>query len=181
MSEQLLRDLDSHLNKTLDHVKMELASIRAGRATASLVEDVKVDAYETKMALKEVASITTPEPTLILVHPWDKSLVKAVEKAVANSGKGLTAVVDGDVLRISLPALSSDRREELAKLAREKGEEGQVALRNVRHEIMEALEKEELSEDEEKRMKKQVDEKVQQASENIKSLVDAKQKDILSL
>lgn len=181
MTENLLRDLNHHLTNTLEHLKLELSSIRTNRAHSSLVEEIKVEAYESKMSLKQLASITAPEPALIIIHPYDKSLVRSVEKAIGDSGKGLSAVVEGDILRINLPPLSADRRAELAKLAREKGEEAQVTLRHQRHEILEQFEGEHPSEDEEKRFKKLVDETIQKASGEVKLLVETKEKDILSL
>ena len=136
MSEIILRELDDKLSKTLEHLEIELSTIRANRAHPSLLEDIKVEAYETKMPLRQIATVTAPHATFLLIHPWDKALVRAVEKAVSLSGQGFSAVVEGDMLRVALPALSADRRTELSKLTREKGEHATIALRNVRHEAL---------------------------------------------
>lgn len=176
--EQLLRTLKEKSRKCSEHLEIELNGLRANRAHPSLVEEVKVDAYDGKLPLKQLASITAPEANLILVQVWDKSIVPNVEKAINNSGQGLSGSVEGDFLRIVLPPLSQDRRSELIKLAHRKGEEAQVSLRNVRHEVIEEMRQLKLSEDEEERFKKSVDEHVSEMSARMRELIDAKEQDI---
>ncbi len=179
--QEMLRELDKKVTATLEHLETELVGIRANRAQASLVADIKVLVYDTKMTLVQLASITTPEPDLILIQPWDKTIIKEIEKAINNSGKGISAQIDADVVRIKLPALSQDRRLELAKLARAKGEEANISLRNNRHEAQEALKALALSEDDEKLGKKQIDDQIQQATQQVKERVERKEADILTL
>lgn len=122
-------------------VKAELSGLRTGRASAALLDPVKVDAYGNVSPINQVGTISTPEPRMITVQVWDKGLVKAVDKAIRDAGLGLNPQSDGQLIRIPLPELNEERRKELVKLAHKYAEAGRIAVRNVRRDGMEALKK----------------------------------------
>jgi len=142
------------------HLKGELAQIRTGRAAPSLVSDLLVDAYGTKMMVKELAQITTPEPTVILISPWDKSIITNVVGGITKSNLGLNPVEDGEIIRIAIPPLSSERREQFIKQMHQVLEKYKVEVRQIRHEAVEDIKKKkeagEIGEDDEQRQKDEV-------------------------
>ncbi len=140
MSEAILANLKNRLEATIEVVKKDLSSVRTGRAKPSLVEEVKVEAYGTIMTLKELATITAPDTTLILIAPWDKGLVAAISSGIQKSGLNLQPIVDGDTVKISIPSLTEERRRELVKLVGQKLESGKVMVRQVRTEIKDEIE-----------------------------------------
>jgi ribosome recycling factor len=143
MSETILANLKSRLDQTIEVVKKDLSSVRTGRAKPSLVEDVKVEAYGTMMSIKELATITAPDTTLIVISPWDKGLVSAISSGIQKSGLNIQPIVDGDTVKISIPALTEERRLELVKLVSQKLESARVMIRGVRTEIKEEIEAQE--------------------------------------
>lgn len=122
------------------HFQSELNKIRTGRASVNLVDSVMVEAYGTRMHLQEVASISSPDPTLIVISPWDKSLMAAIEKGVHQAEIGLSPVVDSEVVRLPIPALTQEKRQELVKLVSKKLEEAKIMLRNARSEVKQLIE-----------------------------------------
>lgn len=145
MLEEVLEDAERRMKKTVDHVREDFSAIRTGRASASLLNRVNVNYYGQMTPLNQIASIATPEPTLLVVSPYDKSVIGDVEKAILQSDLGLTPVNDGNVVRLPIPKLTEERRKELTRLVRSKAEEGRVAIRNIRRDAIEdlrALEKE---------------------------------------
>ncbi len=154
-TEDILRELETRMKKTLDVVSKELAGIRTGRASPSLVENVVVDYHGVPTPLKQMATISAPEARLILVQPWDKTAVGMVDKGIRKADLGFNPTSDGNVLRIAIPPLSEERRTEMTKLVKKRVEEGKIALRNIRRDGVEHLrvmEKEKkISQDEEKR------------------------------
>ena len=140
MSDVILANLKSRLDQAIEVVKKDLSTVRTGRAKPSIVEEVKVEAYGTYMSLRELATISAPDPSLITISPWDKSLVGAVAAGVNKAGLNLNAVVDGDVIKIAIPALTQERREELVKLVHQKIESGKVMIRQIRTEVKEEIE-----------------------------------------
>jgi ribosome recycling factor len=139
------------MNLSVKHFERELVTIRTGRASTSLVDHVKVECYGQMMSLKELATVSAPDARLITIQPWDKSLIVAIEKAIQNSDIGITPANDGTVIRLQLPQMSSERRDELVKILSKKTEESRVGVRNVRKEfhnqIREAERKSTVSED----------------------------------
>ncbi|MGH6872009.1 MAG: ribosome recycling factor [Rhizomicrobium sp.] len=134
-------ELDRRMNGAVSTFKTELAGLRTGRASAGLLDPVKVDAYGSPMPVSQVGTVSTPEPRLLTVQVWDKSLVRAVDKAIRDAGLGLNPQTDGQLLRIPIPELNEERRKELVKLAHKYAEAARVAVRNVRRDGMEALKK----------------------------------------
>jgi ribosome recycling factor len=169
-----LAGLEKRMVGALDALKKEFGGLRTGRASASLLEPVVVDAYGSKMPLNQVGNINVPEPRMITVQVWDKGLVGAVDKAIRDAGLGLNPATDGQTVRVPLPALSEDRRNELKKIAHKYAELGRVAVRNVRRDGMELLKKlekdGELSKDDHRKMS----EKIQALTDqHIKKIDDA--------
>lgn len=140
MSDVILVNLKSRLDQAIEVVKKDLSTVRTGRAKPSIVEEVKVEAYGTYMSLRELATLSAPDPSLITISPWDKSLVGAVAAGVNKAGLNLNAVVDGDVIKIAIPPLTQERREELVKLVHQKIESGKVMTRQIRTEVKEEIE-----------------------------------------
>ena len=143
------------MDKTVEAVKREFATVRTGKATTALLDLVRVEAYGNEMPLTQVASVAAPEPKLLTVQPWDKTLLKAIEKAILASDLGLTPSNDGNLIRIPLPPLTEERRKELVKVIHKLAEEGRVAIRHARTETMGKIKKtEHVSEDEIKKAEK---------------------------
>lgn len=170
----LVKQARQSMDKAVDSVKREFATVRTGKATTSLLDLVKVEAYGNLMPLNQVASVSAPEPKLLTVQPWDKGLLKAIEKGIVISELGLTPSNDGNVIRIPLPPLTEERRKELAKVVHKFAEEGRVAVRHARTEaIGKAKKAEHVSEDEKKHVEKDLqklhDEKMKQIDEAMKS------------
>ncbi len=140
-------DLQRRMNGAIDVLRQEFTGLRTGRASASLVEPIMVLAYETEMPMNQVATVNVPEPRMISIQVWDKSQVRAVEKAIQNSGLGLNPIVDGQNLRIPIPELNEERRAELAKIAGKYAEQAKISVRNVRRDGMDKLKKLERSGD----------------------------------
>lgn len=141
MYKKVLLETKDKMHKTVDHLQHELAGIRTGKASASLVEDIKVDYYGTHTAMREIASITTPEPRLIVIQPWDQNAVAAIVKAIQTSSLGISPVDDGRVVRVPIPELTEERRKELDKHIKHMAEEARVAVRNTRRDENEKLKK----------------------------------------
>ena len=142
--EEILPQVEARMKKAIDALKHELASVRTGRAAPSLVEELEVDAYGAATPLVSLAAISAPEPRQIVIQPWDKGLIKAIEKAITNSDLGLAPNNDGNLIRLNIPALNEERRRDLVKLLHKKVEEGRVEIRTLRrhsHEEMKAKEK----------------------------------------
>ncbi|MGA7120632.1 MAG: ribosome recycling factor [Polyangiaceae bacterium] len=185
MINDLQKELASSVAKSHDALKRELTKLRAGRASAALLDGIKADYYGTPTPLAQMAHVNIPEPRLLMVKPWDRSMVKAVEKALRESDLGLNPQVDGDVVRIPLPPLTEERRKEFVKIARKYGEECKVAIRKARHDALDMLSTLETegqaSADEVERAKKKVEETIQDAVKQVDSMIANKEKDILEV
>jgi ribosome recycling factor len=136
-----LDELKSRMQKSITALKDELAGLRTGRASASLLEPVQVEAYGSRMPLNQVATVTVPEPRMLSVQVWDRSMAGAVEKAIRDSGLGLNPAAEGQIIRVPLPELNEERRRELTKVAHNYAEQARVAVRHVRRDGMDMLKK----------------------------------------
>lgn len=178
-------DLKRRMDGALESVRKEFGGLRTGRASASLLEPIKVDAYGSPTPINQVGTVSVPEPRMISVQIWDKGMVAAADKAIRNSGLGLNPVVEGQLLRIPIPPLNEERRAELAKLAGNYAENGRVAVRNVRRDGMEALKKMEkdgvISEDEHKSYADDVQKLTDGAIKNIDEALKKKQEEIMQV
>lgn len=172
----------SEFNKAIDFLKQDIAGLRTGRASTIMVEDVHVEAYGSRQPLKAVASISVSDAKTLVVDPWDKSLLAAVEKGLRDSGLGINPVNDGRLIRLCLPELTVERRQELIKVLHQKLENARVSIRKIREEIRdligEAEENKEISEDEKYRLQEDLDKMVKDFNEEIKQIGDKKEEEI---
>lgn len=176
-----LEDVKRRMQASAAALKSDLAGLRTGRASASLLDPIMVEAYGGKMPLREVGSISIPESRTISVQVWDKALVSSVDKAIRESNLGLNPSIDGQLLRINIPELTQERRQELVKAAHKYAEGARIAVRNVRRDGMDVLkkaEKEGMSEDEAARLSEQVQKATDDAIAEIDKILSAKEKDI---
>jgi ribosome recycling factor len=185
MIDDALDELGSAIDKTHTALKRELAKLRTGRAHPSLLESIRVECYDTTMPITQVATVSAPEARLLNVKVWDKTQVKAVEKAIIQSPLGLNPQTDGELIRVPLPILSEERRKELCKVARRHGEDCKVAIRKARHDAKDFLnslkDEKEVSEDDVVTAQKKVEEIVQKATGEVDEIVVRKEKEILEV
>ncbi len=183
MQDEILAELRDKMNKSINVLKRELSKIRTGRASTALLEDIMIECYDTEMPLKQVASISVPESRLILIQPWDKSIIGNIEKGILKSELGLTPVNDGKVIRVPIPPLTEERRKELVKLVKKVGEEIKVAIRNNRREANEMFKElkneKEISEDDYRRALNEVQKITDEFIEKVNKLVNEKEKEIM--
>jgi ribosome recycling factor len=133
-------DYLAHFDKVLAHTQQEMAALRTGRANVGMLDEVLVEAYGSKMHLNEIGSISAPDPTLLVISPWDKSLIAAVEKAIQAANLNLNPVVDGEVVKVPVPSLTQERREEMIKILHQKAESGRVMMRSTRADVRRQIE-----------------------------------------
>ncbi|MDQ8205693.1 ribosome recycling factor [Pelagicoccus sp. SDUM812003] len=178
-------EMDEKAGNAVEHTAQEFAGVNTGKANPGMVEGIMVEAYGSKMALREMAAITTPDARTIAVQPWDKSVIKSIEKAIQVSNIGITPAVMGDVIRLPLPELTGERRQELVKLVSKQAEEGRVAVRNARRDAMDTLKKlqkdGEITEDDLKRDEKEIQAKTDDAIKKINDLLEAKEKELTTV
>ncbi|MDR3450977.1 MAG: ribosome recycling factor [Alphaproteobacteria bacterium] len=165
----------------VDALRKEFGGLRTGRASVNLLDGVQVDAYGSMMPLNQVGTVGVPEPRLITVQVWDKGLVKNAEKAIRDAGLGLNPQPDGQIIRVPLPELSSERRQELVKIAGKYTEQARVAVRNVRRDAMDAIKKEKLPEDENKAQTEKVQKLTDEYIKKIDDSFTAKEKEITQI
>jgi ribosome recycling factor len=181
MSHAIVNDVTNRMKKAVDHTLAEFSSIHTGKATPSMVEGVMVEAYGTQMRLKECAAVTTPDARMIQIQPWDAGLTKAVEKAIQMANLGFNPVVDGKLVRVPLPEMSRERRQEYVKTANRLAEEGRVQIRNARRDGLEAVKKAKLPEDDAKRTEKDIQTATDKAIADINSHLAKKEADLLAV
>lgn len=170
------------MDKAVEAVKRELSTVRTGKATTSLLDLVRVDAYGSEMPLNQVASVAAPEPRLLTVQPWDRGLVKAIEKAILASDLGLTPSNDGTLIRIPLPPLNEERRRELVKVVHRFAEEGKVAIRHARTEAISRIKKtEHVSDDDKKHAEKDIQKLHDEHIRLVDEHVQAKEAEIMEV
>jgi len=181
--EDTYKDISHRMDVTVENLRNELARIRTGRATPTILEGIKVEYYGTEVPLRQIAGIAVPEPRLLVIQPWDKSVIGQIEKAIRKSGLGLNPMSDGNVIRVPIPALSEERRQELIKLVRRLAEEARIAIRNVRRDGIEkvkTMEKEkEITEDERSTAEKKIQEITDGHIEEINEILKKKAEEIL--
>ncbi|PLX83956.1 MAG: ribosome recycling factor [Desulfuromonas sp.] len=173
------------MDKALDSLKHELSRVRTGRASLSLLDDVRVDYYGTPTPLNQVAGMTVPEPRLITIQPWEKNLLSAIEKAILKSDLGLNPNSDGQVIRLVFPPLTEERRKEMVKQVKRMGEDAKVSVRNARRDANDALKKlekdKEISEDDLKRSEKEIQDLTDGYVEKIDTTIAAKETDLMEI
>ncbi len=177
-------DVQKEIQRVIDSLIDDFARIRTGRASPELIENVKVSAYGSDMVLKSIATISVSDVKSLLVQPWDKNLVENVSKALLSSNLGLSASVEGDTVRVSVPDLNEERRQEYVKVMKDRAELARVGVRNVRQKAMkeiESLKESGLSEDDAKRQKEDVEKEVKQANEQIAELMKNKEEELMTV
>lgn len=184
MSHPALTEMQAKMKKALDYTLHEFSSIHTGKASPTMVEGVMVEAYGSTMRLKECAAITTPDARLIQIQPWDKGVMQGILKGIQQANLGLNPSIDGAVIRVPLPELSRERRQEFVKVANRMAEEGRVHIRNVRRDTLETLKKAEkaaqISEDDLKRFEKEVQTATDKTIKEIGDHLAKKEKELLN-
>ena len=185
MPKPILSNAEAHMKKAVEAAAKDFAHVRTGRASAALLDGIHVEYYGTKSPINQVATVTIPEPRLIAIQPWDKTIIKDVEKAIARSDLGLNPNSDGNVIRLQIPELTTERRRELAKHVGKAAEERRIAVRNIRRDANDSLRKleksKQVSEDERHTYESQVQELTDRYINQIDALLKAKEDELLEL
>ncbi len=180
-----IKETRARMERALEAMRREFATVRTGKASPGLVEHVKVDAYDTQMPLEQLATISAPEPRLLVVQPWDKSLMGTIEKAIRGSDLGLNPSNDGTVIHVPIPPLNEERRQELVRVLHKIAEEGRVSLRTARRaandEVKSRMKEGELSEDEGHRILDDVQKLTDEYVEKIDALLKVKEEEVLEV
>ena len=182
MSELIKNDINNRMDSTISSLKTEMNGIRAGRASPSMLDTIKVDVYGSKMPINQIGNITTPEPRLINIEIWDKGNVSLVEKAIRESDLGINPNIEGTLIRLPLPQLTEERKLEYIKLAKKIGESSKVAIRNLRRDGIERFKKmekdKEIGEDESKKLQSDIEEITSTHAKLIESIIAEKEVDL---
>jgi ribosome recycling factor len=185
MIQDVMDDAEVRMGKAIDALRRDLATIRTGRASPSLVERLPVEYYGSSTPLNQLAGISVPEPRMLVIQPWDRGSMAAIEKAIRKSELGLNPTSDGQVVRIAIPALTEERRKQLVKLVHGHVEEGKVALRNIRRDavthVKELLAEKLIGEDDERRAEQQVDELTKRYVNDAERVGKAKEQEVLEV
>ncbi len=182
---EINKEFDAKMGKTIEVVKSDFASVRAGRANPGVLDKITVDYYGSPTPLNQVAAISTPDPRVLMIQPWDASILKAIEKAIQTSDLGINPQNDGRVIRLTFPQLTEERRKELSKQVRKYGENGKVAIRNIRRDAMDkykALEKKgEMTEDDRKEYEKEIQDLTDKRCKEIDDLTAKKEAELMAV
>jgi ribosome recycling factor len=185
MTKEIYRETEQKMDKALEATSRELANIRTGKATTALLDGVKVEYYGTPTQLKQVASVSAPDPKLLVVQPWEKNIVPDIVKALQKADLGLNPLVEGNVIRLPIPPLNEERRKEMVKLVKKFGEDGKISLRNIRRDAIEKLKKaqkdSEISEDDFHNGQKRVQELTDDHTDKVDRMVEAKEAEVLEV
>ncbi len=185
MIDDVINDARARMQKAIDATRREFASLRTGRASPALLDHIRVDYYQTPTPINQLATIAAPEPRLLVIQPWDKSTTREIERAILKSELGLVPSSDGAVIRIPIPSLTEERRRDLVKIARKHGEEGRVAIRNLRREAKEMIEQFEesgdISEDESRRGLERLQQVTDETIAQLDRLLQAKEQEIMEV
>ena len=180
-----VEDAKRRMDEALDALRREFGSVRTGKATPALLDSVRVEAYGAKMPVNQVATISTPEPILLVLQPFDKSLITEIQRAINQAGLGLNPASDGNVIRVPIPPLNEERRKEFAKVLHKMAEEGRVSIRHarriVREEIHELAKKHDIGEDEGRRREEALEKLTHQFNEKIEELLEKKEAEVMAV
>ena len=179
---EIVKDTKAAMKKAVENTRREFSTIRSGKATTSLLDTIRVDAYGQQTPLNQVGSVGAPEPKLLTVQPWDKGLLGAIEKAIQSSDLGFNPSNDGNIIRIPLPLLTEERRKELVKVVRKLAEEGRIAIRHARTDALSKIKKvEHVSDDDKHHADKEVQELHDDVVQRVEDLVKAKEEEIMEV
>ena len=181
----ILKDFEDKMNKTVDVVVSDFASVRAGRANAAVLDKIAVDYYGMPTPINQVGTISSPDPRSLMIQPWDKSILKEIEKAIQSSELGINPQNDGQVIRLAFPQLTEERRKELTKQVRKYAESGKVAVRNIRRDAMDKLKaaekQNELTEDDRKLGEKDLQDLTDKICKKLDELCEKKEKELMAV
>jgi ribosome recycling factor len=185
MINDILSETEDRMQKTIEHLTKDLATLRAGRANPAMLDKIMVDYYGEPTPLNQLANITVPEARLLVIQPWDKSSIANIEKAILKSDLGVNPTNDGNVIRIAIPQLTEERRKELVKVVKKRGEEAKVAVRNIRRDANDMLKSSEkgkmISEDQAKKGNDEIQKTTDKYIKDIDVILTAKEKDIMEV
>jgi ribosome recycling factor len=185
VGDDIVKDLHDRILKTLDQLRQDLTAVRTGRASLHLLDGVRVDYYGTPTPLNQVATLSVPEARLIMVKPWEKNMIPVIEKAIRDANLGVNPMSDKDLVRVPIPALTEERRKEIVKQVKHKGEEHKIAVRNERRdakELLEVAKKDgDISEDEAKKSLDKVQKETDEGVKKIDEIVAAKEKEVMQV
>ena len=180
-----IKEYDSRMQKTIEVVKSNFNSVRAGRANAGVLDRITVEYYGTPTPLNQVAAVSSPDPRTLTIQPWDATLLKAIEKAIQTSDLGINPQNDGRLIRLSFPQLTEERRKDLTKQVRKYGEEGKVALRNIRRDAMDEFKKltkkSEMTEDDQKQLEKEIQDLTDKRCKEVDELTAKKEQELMAV
>lgn len=182
---EILSTAQTKMQKTIEVLRVDLASVRAGRASVSLLDKVMVEYYGTPTPVNQVASVTVPEPRMIVIQPWEKNLLKDIERAIMKSDLGLNPNSDGSVIRLNLPQLTEERRKELVKTVHKKAEDARVSIRNLRREAIDSVKKaekaKEITEDEAKKANDDIQKMTDKFIKEVDTVMEHKEKEVMEI
>ena len=185
MLEDMKKDANMRMAKSIESLRTELSKIRTGRAHTSLLDHVMVEYYGSKVPLSQVANISVGDARSLTVSTWEKQMVPVVEKAILNSGMGLNPVTAGEVIRVPIPALTEERRKDMTKIVRQEGENARVAIRNIRRDVLgdikQLLKEKEITEDEDRRAQDEIQKITDKHIADVDAVVEAKEKDLMEI
>lgn len=185
MSKALIDQMSSHMDKAIQSLQKELAKLRTGRASTTLLDSLQVDYYGSNVPVSQVANLSTPDARTIQIVPWEASMLPVIEKAILAANIGFTPQNDGKLIRINLPALTEERRKEMVKLIKKMGEDSKVALRNQRREANDEVKKQEkaktLTEDDSKKLMEQIQKKTDDKVAEVDKVISSKEKEVMTV
>jgi len=185
MTKDVITNMKAHMEKSVEALRREYQKVRTGRANLGLLDDIRIDYYGTPSPLSQVATLSVPEPRTILLQPWETKMISVIEKAIMNANLGITPANDGKVIRLNLPALTEERRKDIVKQLKKMAEEAKVAVRNIRREAIDELKKLEknkkISEDDQKRAEKEVQDLTNSYVAKIDEVLAHKEKEVMEV
>lgn len=183
MFKDLMKTLEEKMGKTINNLEGELGTLKAGRANPTMLDRLEVEYYGSMVPVSQVGNVTTPEPRVLMITPWEKSALKAIEKAVNMSDLNLNPNNDGSVIRLIIPELTEETRKNLVKVVHKKGEEAKIAIRSIRRDVIEKIKamKKEVSEDEVKKGEEDVQKRVDEYIKKVDQILQAKEKEIMTV
>ncbi len=184
MYKKIIEDLKPELEKTINHLKDALLKIKTGRATPAIIEDIEIDCYNQKFPLKQVASISVPQPRTLLIQPWDKSITRDIEKSIRNKSS-FSPVVDGEIIRITIPSLTEEQRKEYCKIIADQSEEARISVRLHRERVWKMIQemerKGEIREDDKFRAKDELQELIDEYNKKIEEMKKNKESEVMTI
>jgi ribosome recycling factor len=183
--DEVIELLEEELKKAVEHTTKEFGTLHTGKASPSMVDSLQAEVYGSPMRIRDIAAITTPDARMIVIQPWDKTAVKPIEQAIIVANLGFNPIIDGEKIRVPIPELSRERREDLIKVSNKMAEDGRIGIRAARHSAMDTLKSSakagEISEDDQKRGEKEVQKLVDQHNQKIAEILQAKEKELLQV